>query len=261
MPHSSLLEANLLGEAIGQAAVDLRHRTEALSESERRFRMFAEQSADMIWFFDVEKNRIEYRVRRLKRSGAAPGRRSPVWRTGAGQCTRRTSPFSTAIARPAHGGAASQIRILRPDGAVRWVRDTRFVLDEAGRQPRIIAGICGTSPKDGRRNKTSPEREPKPRTGWRNWNTLWSSPIGLAVIGQDYRLLRVNEFVGNIKGLAHDAPLGRPFFDVLPEMQSVAEPLFELILGGDSDVKCAEFQTVGPDGRFGSGPPISIPSS
>ena len=166
------------------------------------------------------------------------------------------------IARPAHGGAEAKYRILRTDGAVRCFRDTRFVLDEAGRQPRIIAGILRdfTERREAKQDLSRARAEAENRLAELEY-LYGSSPIGLAVIGRDDRLLRVNELVGNIKGLAHDAPLGRPFFDVLPEMQSVAEPLFELILGRDTDVKCAEFQTVGPYGAVRFWAPISIPSS
>ncbi len=254
MPHSSLREANLLGEAIGQAAGELRLRTEALSESERRFRLFADQTADTIWFLDLEKDRIDYMSPAFEK----------IWgRTRGEVCGmadwRRTvhpddiAILDAEIAKPGQGGVHAEYRILRPDGSVRWVRDTRFPLEESGR-PRIIAGILRdfTERREAIENLTGARAEAENRLTELE-HLYESSPIGLAVVGPDYRLRRINDFIAHIKGRSHSECLGRPLFELLPEIQAVAEPQFRRILDGGGAVRGVEFQTA----RLGGGPAIS----
>jgi PAS domain S-box-containing protein len=250
MPHSSLREANLLGEAIGQAAVELRHRTEALSESERRFRLFADQTTDMIWFLDIAKDRIDYMSPAFEK----------IWgRSKSDVCDmedwrRMVHPDDLAIldaeiAKPGQGSVQAEYRIVRPDGTVRWVRDTRFPLEEAGKPPRIIAGIVRdfTERREAIENLTGARAEAENRLAELE-HLYESSPIGLAVVGRDYRLQRINDFIANINGSSHDECLGRPLFEVLPEIKAVAEPLLRRILEGGGAVRGAEFQTDRPGG-------------
>lgn len=245
MPHSSLREANMLGEAIGQAATNLRHRTEALSESERRFRLFADRTTDTIWFLDVAKDRIDYMSPAFEK----------IWGRPKGEVSgmadwRRTvhaddlAVLDAEIANPGQSGAHADYRIVRPDGTVRWVRDTRFALEGAGRQPRIIAGILRdfTERKEAIENLTGARAEAENRLAELE-HLYESSPIGLAVVDRDYRLQRINDFIANIKGRSHDECLGLPLFELLPEIKAVAEPLFQRILDGGGAVRSAEFQT------------------
>ncbi len=245
MPHSSLREANVLGEAIGQAALELRHHSEALSESERRFRMFAEQSADMIWFLDTKKNRIDYMSPAFERIWGRP--MSEVSST---QDWRRTlfaddlAILDQIMAHPVTRSVQTEYRIVRPDGALRWVRDTRFPLAEAARPARIIAGIVRdfTERREAIDNMTAARTEAESRLA--ELEDLYkSSPIGLAVVGRDYRLQRINDFIANIKGRSREQCVGLPLFELLPEIEAVGEPLFSQILAGGEAVTGAQFHT------------------
>ena len=245
MPHSSLREANLLGEAIGQAAVELRHRTEALSESERRFRLFADQTTDTIWFLDVEKDRIEYMSPAFEKIWG----RSKDDVIGMNDWRRTVHPDDVAnldseIAKLASGRVSAEYRILRPDGTVRWVRDTRLPLEEAEGSPRIVAGILRdfTERREAIENLTRARADAENRLAELE-HLYESSPIGLAVVGRDLRLQRINDFIANIKGRSHEECMGQPLFELLPEIQAVAEPHFQRILDGGRAVRGAEFQT------------------
>jgi PAS domain S-box-containing protein len=254
-PHSSLLEANMLGEAIGHAAVELRHRTEALSESERRFRLFAEQTTDTIWFLDIENDRIDYMSPAVEKIwGRAKGdiSRMDDWR-------RTVYPDDLAILdaeilKRGQGGVQAEYRIMRPDGTLRWVRDTRFPLEEAGRPVRIIAGIVRdfTERREAIENLTGARAEAEDRLAELE-HLYKSAPIGLALVGRDYRLQRINDSIASIKGRSHEECVGRPLFELLPELEAVAEPLFQRILNGGGAVRGVEFQT----DRAGGGAAIS----
>jgi PAS domain S-box-containing protein len=245
MPHSSLLEANLLGKAIGEAAVELRHRTEALSESERRFRLFADRTTDAIWFLDMEKRRIDY----MSQAFETLWGRSKADVAGIDDWRRTVHPedqatYDEEVARRGVGGVDAEYRIVRPDGSVRWVRDTRFPLEGGSEEPRIVAGIV----RDITERKEAMENLREARTDAENRlaeleHLYECSPIGLAVVGRDYRVQRVNNFIARIKGRSHDDLLGHPLFELLPEIQAVAEPAFRRIVEGGGAVTGAEFQT------------------
>jgi PAS domain S-box-containing protein len=244
-PQSSLLEANLLGKAIGAAAVELRHRTEALSESERRFRLFADRTTDAIWFFDMEKRRIDY----MSPAFETIWGRSKADFTGIDDWRRTAHPedlvtLDDEVAQHGVGGVEAEYRIVRPDGSVRWIRDTRFPLEGSGGSPRIVAGIVRdiTERKEAMENLTGARTDAENRLA--ELEHLYEcSPIGLAVVGRDYRVHRVNDFIAGIKGRSHDDLLGHPLFELLPEIQAVAEPAFRRIVEGGGAVTGAEFQT------------------
>lgn len=117
--------------------IDQEKRVEAsLRESEERFRSFAEHSTNVLWIFDVEQDALEYlspafeqvwgrpREGMLNRPEAWAGTMHPDDRPGA----RHT------LEQILQGGAAltHEFRIVRPDGSVRWIRDTCFAIHADG---------------------------------------------------------------------------------------------------------------------------------
>ena len=113
----------------------------ALRESEARFREFAEHSASVLWVTDLEGVRIEY----LSPAFEALWGRSPgTMPQGLELWTESIHPEDRAHAlaameRVRRGEAAvAQYRIRRPEGGVRWIRDTLFpIRDEQGRTWRL----------------------------------------------------------------------------------------------------------------------------
>jgi PAS domain S-box-containing protein len=119
----------------------LRARAEAaLKDSEERFRQFAEHSSTVLWILDLETRQLEYL--------------SPAYETIWGEpleaalgdpehWIRTIHPddrarASTSIERVLQGEEGTQeYHIIRPDGGVRWIRDTFFpIRDEQGRVRR-----------------------------------------------------------------------------------------------------------------------------
>jgi PAS domain S-box-containing protein len=126
------------------AALDVtdRKRAEAaLRESEARFREFADHSASVLWVTDLEGSRIEY----LSPAFEAVWGRSPrTMPQGLELWTESIHPEDRAHAleameRVRRGEATvAQYRIRRPEGGVRWIRDTLFpIRDEGGRTWRL----------------------------------------------------------------------------------------------------------------------------
>jgi PAS domain S-box-containing protein len=114
-------------------------------DSEERFRQFAENSQDVIWILDAESGQLEYVSPGLER----------IWGVG---CDRLLADrgiwlqmlhpddrdFAVAWIEqlsPA-GQAVVEYRIVRPDGVIRWIRDSAFPIHDENGMLRRIAGIA-----------------------------------------------------------------------------------------------------------------------
>jgi PAS domain S-box-containing protein len=130
--------AHVLGEAIERKAAE-----EALHESDARFHQVVENIHEALWMFEPDTRQVVYVSPRF----------AEIW--GRPDSTLRHAPQSwmdsvhpedrdrvqQAIPLMERGdGHAETYRIVRPDGAVRWIRHRTFAArDEAGGVRRLIA--------------------------------------------------------------------------------------------------------------------------
>ena len=124
---------------------DMQATTEALRASEARFRQFAENSHDVLWIYDRSAARYEY----LSPAFAE------IWGRPPEPVVHGTVDFLATIAPQDRERAAAALpavlageqvvttyRVERPDGELRWVRDSGFpIRDETGTIIRA-GGIC-----------------------------------------------------------------------------------------------------------------------
>ncbi|WP_431270426.1 PAS domain-containing protein [Dankookia sp. P2] len=68
-----------------------------------------------------------------------------------------------------------------------------------------------------------------------------SAPLGLAQFDRRMRFVRVNEALAEINGLPVEAHLGRLAWDLVPDLQSAAEPLFRRVLDQGETITGIEF--------------------
>jgi PAS domain S-box-containing protein len=120
----------------------LRARAEtALRDSEERFRQFAAHSSTVLWIQDLETHEMEYVSPAYE---AIWGEPVEVALRDPGHWAKALHPddrdrASTTLERVRRGEEGThEYHIIRPDGGVRWIRDTFFpIRDEQGRIRRV----------------------------------------------------------------------------------------------------------------------------
>ena len=117
----------------------------ALNESELRFRSFVENSRDVLWIVDAEAGRLEYLSPSYEQVWGEP--RERIMRN-LDRWAATVHPDDRARARESLPRVLAgeihcvEYRITRPDGGVRWMRDTGFPIPDANGCIRRIGGIA-----------------------------------------------------------------------------------------------------------------------
>jgi PAS domain S-box-containing protein len=122
-----------------------RQAEERLRASEERFRHFAEHSGDVLWILDAEAMRVEYVSPAYERVWGEP----PAAMTGQGRerwlgaVSPEDRERAAEFLERARGGkgATLEYRIVRPDGRVRWIRNTAFPIRNGTGRVRRVGGI------------------------------------------------------------------------------------------------------------------------
>jgi PAS domain S-box-containing protein len=245
MLRSALREANLLSTAFSDAGVQLRRRSTALQESERRFRLFAGRIYDAIWFADLDAGRFDYVSPAFEAiSGRGPHEVVTLehWRNIV--YPDDLTAFESRFTGDAQQGVPSEYRIVRPDGEVRWVQDTRFPLDESDGKPRVVAGILRdiTARRAALHALQAAQAEAEARLEELE-NLYKSAPIGLALMDADCRLVRLNAFLAAMSAHPGDNFVQRPFFEFFPQLEKAAKPHCEAVLKTGVAVSNLEIET------------------
>ncbi len=118
---------------------------EALRESEERFRSFAENSADALWIMDAATRRLIYLSPAFERIWGEP--REAIMRDLSrwAELVHPEDAERAFIALPrllADETHVAEYRIRRPDGGVRWIRNTGFPIRDADGGIIRVAGIA-----------------------------------------------------------------------------------------------------------------------
>ncbi|HWP56446.1 MAG TPA: GAF domain-containing protein [Candidatus Acidoferrales bacterium] len=133
----------LAGAVVAFTDVSERRQGEiALRESEERFRQIAENIREVFWVTDPLKNEKLYISPAYReiwgRDPSSVGSLSQAW-LGSIHPDDVGRTLAAVMTKQVAGQYDEQYRIVRPDGAIRWVRDRAFpVRDESGRVYRII---------------------------------------------------------------------------------------------------------------------------
>ncbi len=140
---------------------------QALSESELRFRSFVENSADVLWIVDAEAGRLEYLSPSYEQVWDEPRERImhdlDHWSATVhpDDRPRARESLPRVLAGETHG---IEYRITRPDGGVRWMRDTGFPIPDPDGRIRRVGGIA----QDVTEQKTAEHRLAASEAGFRH---------------------------------------------------------------------------------------------
>lgn len=111
-------------------------------QAEERFRELAETIDEVFWITDAQKSQMLYvspAFERIWGRSCQSLHDAPMSWAESIHPDDRARVTSAASTRQATGGYDEQYRIVRPDGAVRWIRDQAFpVRDSGGRVLRVV---------------------------------------------------------------------------------------------------------------------------
>jgi PAS domain S-box-containing protein len=138
------------GELLGVGAIasDIHERrlaAELRRESECRLHEFAQHSPSMLWIIDVVARRIDYLSPIFECMwGVAPNAMIADF----GRWTKTIHPEDraqalSALSRAQQGETTTQeYRVMRPDGSMRWIRNTHFPLPDRAGLVQRVAGVA-----------------------------------------------------------------------------------------------------------------------
>jgi two-component system cell cycle sensor histidine kinase/response regulator CckA len=116
-----------------------------LRASEERFRQVVENINEVFWMSDVAKNAIIYLSPGYERIWGRPCAEvyasSRAWIESI-HADDRERVVNAAVTKQAAGTYDETYRILRPDGAVRWIRDRAYPVGGAGGRVARIVGVA-----------------------------------------------------------------------------------------------------------------------
>ncbi|MCU1324877.1 MAG: domain S-box protein [Bryobacterales bacterium] len=198
--------------AAGRNDADASHRAEGPGAAlDHPLRLLAENVADVFWLTDYPPTRVIYvSPSYFTVSGLAPdglGEDLDSWRKlihpSDAEWVRRE--FEEKMAG---GGFAAEYRLIRPDGAVRWIFDRAFPIRDANGVIHQVAGVA----QDITLRKLG---EDKLRQQWHHFDTVLSHiPDFAYTFSLDGRFTYVNRALLSLWQLSLNEAIGRNFFDL-----------------------------------------------
>jgi PAS domain S-box-containing protein len=113
-------------------------------QSEERFRQLAENIDQVFWMLDLATNKVVYASPAFEKvwgQSASALYQDREWLAQTVHSEDRTL-FQAFVQKVGSGSAEVTYRIVRPDGAVRWIHDRAFVVRNPEGDPYRVAGIA-----------------------------------------------------------------------------------------------------------------------
>ena len=211
---ASLAAEDLARKALLSVLEDQQHANELLREVKARLDSVLDSIDEVIWSIDAQSHRMLYLNRAIE---GIYGRPVQAFFDSPQLWLDVVVPEDLALAKAMkiqareHGRAQAEYRIVRPDGEVRWVRDSAtLVRDEAGQAMRLDGVISDITARN-RAVQALAESE-------QQFRSMVEQSIAAMFIVQDGRIAYVNPRCAEILG--YDAPddlIGRDPLSLVPE--------------------------------------------
>lgn len=118
-----------------------------------------------------------------------------------------------------------EVRILRPDQTCRWINAQARIFFDAQKEPIRMLGVVRDITAQ-REILLAAEASEK-----KVWNTLMQAPVGIAIFrGPEFIVEMANASYLQLVDSTPEKFLGRPLFELLPEVQEIVEPLLRGVL-------------------------------
>jgi len=199
------LAAGMILLALEQAADS----ADAVRRSEEQFRQLAENVRQIFWLAEISPLRFLYVSPVFDEIWGMS--RDEVYRD-ATAIFKRIHPedlarFALAFDNFSEHGftGAVEFRIVRPDGMIRWIQNRRFPVAEADGKIVRYVGI-GEDVTD-QRNAEAVIRESEERFR----RVFEDGRVGIGIVGQDQRILRVNRALADMLGYSEEEMRGATF--------------------------------------------------
>ena len=188
---------------------------EALTESEARFRLAAENLPEVLWIEALDPRRVLYVSPSYERVWghppselyAEPG----LWMEAIHPEDRPVVSASFTRWLAGDGTYDAEYRIVRPDGAVRWIHDHGVLIRDRRGKPIRASGVAQDITE--RR-----QIEEQLRTSEEMWRAAFeNNPTMYFMVDADGKILSVNPFGAQQLGYSVDELLGRSVLDVFHE--------------------------------------------
>jgi PAS domain S-box-containing protein len=200
---------------------------QALRESEEKFRQLTEHINQVFWMRDEQTGKVLYV--------------SPAYERIWGQSRESLYAHPQSVIEPIHPHDRDTVlnlfchpvkheardveyRLIRPDGAVRWLRTRTFPICDECHELYRLAAITEdiTERKQARTALQASEAR---------LNAFFTAaPAGLVLFDQQLRFVKINETAAQINELSGAEHLGRSVSEALPHLADMMLPLLEHVL-------------------------------
>ncbi|MBP2292312.1 hybrid sensor histidine kinase/response regulator [Azospirillum rugosum] len=248
----------VLWDGVTVDVTDLRRSEASLRESETLLRLAQEAAGMGSWDWDLSTGRVQWSDGLHRILGLEPGADALDIATFAERFVHaedRQLVLATAQRAAVRRETVwMEYRILRKDGAVRWLECTGTSTAGPDGRPSRLLGIV----QDVTERKATDEAlhaanlalehevEQHRRTEAMLQSLYNTAPAGMCVIDSQLRYLHINERLASANGLPVSAHIGRPLRDILPpalvdaieplyrRVLTTGEPLYDGVAGGPS---------------------------
>src|SRR6185436_13983386 len=221
----------------------LRRQRNELQESERRFRQIAENIREIFWVRDVVGDRITFvspMYEEVFGRSCASLYANPRTFLDAIHVDDRARVEASILRQRAGTPSDERFRIIRPDGAVRWVRGRGFPVPESEGSVQRVVGVVEDITDAQRQLEDIRQAEAALRSSEERWRSVFeSSAIGFVLADPSGRIVEANRAFQELVGYTAEEVKTLTYADLThpQDIARVAEAIEQLVAGAKREVQ------------------------